>query len=825
MPHTKATRILRAVESARWAIQEEKLEEIVGLLEMAANGERLDKEVVRARFGRQAAAVAERRAGPINPATATSVAVIPLHGTICHRAGMMAEWSGGTSCEAFAAAFDAALNHPDVRAIVIDIDSPGGTVEGVTELSARIFNGRGRKDIHAVVNPLCASAAYWIGSAADTVTITPSGRAGSIGCFTIHTDFSAALEKEGIRKTIIRYGPHKAEANPFTPLAPETEAELQSEMDEIGAMFENDVARNRGVPRSKVQKDFGGGRVLSARRALKAGMVDGIGTLEDVLAGYGVKPPAPAGRRAVSDGPRPTAAIAMEGGAMATAKSVRRKGAVPVELHPVRAAEAEECPECGAPMEEEDELYVCPECGHEMAMDDEDEDEPEADGAAKAKNTPRNRKAAAARTRSDTMPQDVNAAVAAALETERKRAADIRRLCADFKMDATFADEMVENGTTVEAAAQLIIQKMPKPAAVGTTATVGRDWANERPFQRLGDQLQSIIRAETKSEVDERLLKVQRAYAAASGTSTAVDSDAGWAIQADHSTTIVKPIWETGKVLSRINRVPISAGSNALVRMRLSETARTTGSRNGGVRVYRAKEASTVEGSKQKYERQRIELEKLMGIYYATEETLQDAVALTAEAETGFRSEMTFVMENEVFWGKGAGEGLGFMECPDLLITISKESGQAAATIVAANVLKMMSRFNGSLETAAFFISRGCIPQLATMTIGNQPVWIAGGSLESGALGTLLGVPVIPVEYCSQVGTKGDIVLADLKRWTGVDKGGETWESSIHVRFLHDETAFRITNRFNGQPDDRVAITPFKGTDTLSPFVVIETRS
>lgn len=212
--------------------------------------------------------------------------VLPLHGPITQRYGLMSFLFGGTSTDNFGKAFDNAINNPQVSSIVIDIDSPGGSVTGVTELAGKIRNARGRKPITAVANSLSASAAYWIGSAADSMYVTPSGDVGSIGVLALHQDMSGAYEQAGIVNTfIIADGsPFKVEGNEYEPLSEDARNEIQQDVNDIFDVFISDVAKNRGITKSDVRKNFGQGRLVSAKKALAAGgMVDGIATLEDIL--------------------------------------------------------------------------------------------------------------------------------------------------------------------------------------------------------------------------------------------------------------------------------------------------------------------------------------------------------------------------------------------------------------------------------------------------------------------------------------------------------------------------------------------------------------
>lgn len=275
-------RILRAVCAIPWAIEESKLDEILAFLELKASAATSDNDLaaMRAAYADTVARSTAQSAG--------TVAVLPIIGTISHRTTMISAYSGGLSTDKFAAQFRAAVNDPNVKAIVFDVDSPGGTVDGVTELAAEIFKARGSKPIIAVANTLAASAAYWLACQADEVVVSPSAKVGSIGVFMVHTDASQAYEKAGVKHTLIKFGANKAQANDFTPLSDEAAADLQAMVDDTGAQFVADVARGRGVKGSEVTARFGQGRVFGAKEAVKLGMADRVATIEQVLAKYGV---------------------------------------------------------------------------------------------------------------------------------------------------------------------------------------------------------------------------------------------------------------------------------------------------------------------------------------------------------------------------------------------------------------------------------------------------------------------------------------------------------------------------------------------------------
>lgn len=231
-------------------------------------------------------AMREHTAAAISPQRRSSgaVAVIPVTGMITQRPTLFSALFGGTSTVALADAVEAAVADTAVASIVLAFDSPGGTVTGVTEASARIRAARGAKPIIAIADPQAASAAYWLASAADSIYITPSGMAGSIGVYTEHVDESAALEALGVRVTTIKYGARKAEGASHEPLSEDALAAIQADVDYYGRMFESDVAKGRGVRVAKVQRDYGQGASLTADAALAAGLVDGIMSLDEVIA-------------------------------------------------------------------------------------------------------------------------------------------------------------------------------------------------------------------------------------------------------------------------------------------------------------------------------------------------------------------------------------------------------------------------------------------------------------------------------------------------------------------------------------------------------------
>lgn len=270
-------RVLRAIREHPWAMLPSAHEAMLAIINLRMQGIRRSPEEI------QAAVEAARR--PQTVASPGTIAILSLQGVITQKADMFQEFSGGTSCDAFGATFRQVLADPNITGILIDVDSPGGSVYGVEELSDLIFRSRGEKPIWAIANSLAASAAYWIASQAEEFIVTPSGEVGSIGVIAMHIDISKQDELLGEDYTYLTYpkGGYKSEGNPHEPLSEEAEAYLEARLSEYGTVFEAHVARARGIKVAKVKFDFGQGRLVGAATAVSVGMADREGTFLETI--------------------------------------------------------------------------------------------------------------------------------------------------------------------------------------------------------------------------------------------------------------------------------------------------------------------------------------------------------------------------------------------------------------------------------------------------------------------------------------------------------------------------------------------------------------
>ena len=275
--HGARGRLPLAAASVTAAIAQEYLPIVRAMVQMPSASE--------ARVRAQTAAAA-------GTLSAGSVAILPLQGILTPHGSMLARMFGfaGGGLEDFGAGLRAAMSDPAVKAIVIDVNSPGGLIDMVTETAAAVRAARGNgKPIVSVANTMAGSAAYWIASQADEFAVTPSGQVGSVGVFTVHEDFSKMEERLGISTTLISAGRFKAEGA-VGPLSKTAIQALQSNVDDFYEMFVGDVAAGRGVKPLAVVNGYGEGRMVLAKNALPLGMVDSIETLAQVVARLGGQP-------------------------------------------------------------------------------------------------------------------------------------------------------------------------------------------------------------------------------------------------------------------------------------------------------------------------------------------------------------------------------------------------------------------------------------------------------------------------------------------------------------------------------------------------------
>ncbi len=315
---------------------------------------------------------------------------------------------------------------------------------------------------------------------------------------------------------------------------------------------------------------------------------------------------------------------------------------------------------------------------------------------------------------------------------------------------------------------------------------------------------------------------------AISGLSEAVPADGGFLVGTDRNNTILGRTYNVGDVLRRVDMVGIGPNSNGMTFNAEDESSRATGSRRGGIRAYWAAEAAEKTKSKPTFRQMELKLNKVIGLVYATDELLADATALESWIMQNLPEELRFVVEDSIINGTNAGMPLGILQA-GCLIAVPIEAAQAADTIVSENIVNMWARRYLGARDYIWLAHQDIAPQLMQLNLGvgtgGMLTYMPPGGLSAAPYATLLGRPVVEIEYAQTLGDQGDLLLASMSEYQMIDKGGMQSASSIHVRFIFDEQVFRFVLRVDGEPKWAEDLTPFHGNNTVSPFVTLAERA
>lgn len=368
----------------------------------------------------------------------------------------------------------------------------------------------------------------------------------------------------------------------------------------------------------------------------------------------------------------------------------------------------------------------------------------------------------------------------------------------------------------------------PGAGGLPNTTLRTREERDRWGFSNLGDFAQAV-RAWGQGRQDPRLI----ANASLSTySSEGVGADGGFAVPPEWRAEIQRLVTGEDSILSMCDAMPTE--SNMVIVPTDEDTAWST---SGGVRVYRRAEAAAMTQSKMALKDITVRVDEMYALVPVTDQLLEDAPLLGRFLSQKAAEKMDFKITDEVVNGTGAGgQMLGIMNAP-CLVTVSKESSQAADTLLGINVSKMWARMPRRARAGAVWLmNQDLEPQLhglnipvknvaGTENVGGMPVYLPPGGLSSTPYGTLLGRPVITTEACAAIGDLGDIVFANLKGYFAPYKAGGVREAmSIHLWFDQGVTAFKWTFRVGGQPWLAAAIARKNGSNTLSDFVTLEAR-
>ncbi len=340
------------------------------------------------------------------------------------------------------------------------------------------------------------------------------------------------------------------------------------------------------------------------------------------------------------------------------------------------------------------------------------------------------------------------------------------------------------------------------------------------PFASLAEFLAAVVSASTSDARDVRL----KHEAAASGQYESGGSAGGFLVPGQFATDIWSRVYATGRILARCDRQPVTKGDRLTIPA-IGETSREdgeqpAGSRFGGAQMYWTDEAGPADESDINVDLIKFHLHKLLGVVFTSDEIEEDALALAAVLTRMFGLEASFSIEDAIINGDGIAKPLGVLKSPSL-ITVDKDTSQTAATVSAANLANMAARLWGPSHSRAIWLmgndAFGKVLELHEAS---------GGLLEAGPNGErlLLQMPLELCEYTPDLGAAGDILLGDFSQYIVAEKPSQTL-SSIHVRYVQDETAFKIRYRVDGAPAWRTPITPKNSANTQSPFVALGARA
>ncbi len=374
-------------------------------------------------------------------------------------------------------------------------------------------------------------------------------------------------------------------------------------------------------------------------------------------------------------------------------------------------------------------------------------------------------------------------------------------------------DAPIYRGSNATALGQQLmdIRTMTMPSNYGSNEVSGArsrlEQSQKRSIEKVAKQLEKEGRAATSG-----------------GMTVGTPSEGGVFLQGETAIELMTNGINNSEILPKTAKRTLTATQYVEI-IGIDETSRVTGSRGGGIRVYTNKELGEFTASKTKTKKIRIEPQKLTGLFPASGEMMRNVTFMGQEVRQLFGEEFAFKGQDLAIRGTGAGEAMGVLNS-GCLVSIPKETGQKAKTILTQNLSNMWARFRG--KSPAWFINRDCGPQLdqLSITAGTSALEPRFVTYDAQGIMRIKGAPVIEIEQCETLGTVGDIILADWSQYVCADKGDILEAMSIHVDFIYDQELYRFIYYFDGQPRWSSALTPYKGnSNTVSPFVALASRA
>lgn len=388
------------------------------------------------------------------------------------------------------------------------------------------------------------------------------------------------------------------------------------------------------------------------------------------------------------------------------------------------------------------------------------------------------------------------------------------------------------------------LSKLAKPqtrktdnATETAVSTVVHERAKDNPTRSydgqsgLGDFATDVHRLGTGGGMSERLRIMS---AAGDGLSAGVSTDGGVLIPPAFSQTIMDLTgYTSNSLMAECDQLPpLPDGVESMEFPAINETSRADGSRRGGIQGYWKAELTQMTSSKPTLKEVKFSPQQLFVFAFISDKLLKHAPQLSAFLAQSAADEINFKIGDSIFNGTGTGMPRGILtgavDAPR--VQIAKETNQAAATLVIQNLEKMYARMPANMRAGAkWYINQDVLPQLMDMTkavgSGGSAVFMPNFNISGAPFGTIYGAPIYPTEYSATIGTEGDIIFANLKKYGLMTRGGIDSAMSIHLKFDYNQSAFRFIFEVDGQPWQSSSITPFKGTAKQSAIVTLATRA
>jgi len=348
--------------------------------------------------------------------------------------------------------------------------------------------------------------------------------------------------------------------------------------------------------------------------------------------------------------------------------------------------------------------------------------------------------------------------------------------------------------------------------------------AGIKPFKNFAEQLKAVKNVATSGIMDERLNRLNNEYMNAPlGANEGLPEEGGFAVQTDFAGMMIDTAAKSGNILPLVDKYEVGAGSNGVKWVDIDETS-VASTVFGGVQVYWAAEAATATATKPKLKEMKMELEKLLGFAYATYELDQDSNFISQLYTRAFTTAIQRELESCIISKIGAGIPQSILNSGSL-VSIAKENGQAADTVLWENIVKMYAR-QMDKSKAIWLAHPDLCEQFDFMTfpvgVGGVPVYLSASSV--GSIASLKGRPIIETDHCSAIGDKGDIIFGDLSQYMLITKGGIQADTSMHVQFLTAENCFRFIFRANGMTKKNKALTIKNSANQRSSFITLDAR-